>query len=161
MSDIGSITKLSSIDAFNAAADKLLLGKGLTNEESSLLLSAAVLLLRYGLADADRQRSREFAYWIVLNYSLSSGDYRPLYDLSFELGLYPLSKAIAVIDKNSLNTFNNYIALTEVEDRFTDKVTITFEQKQADNSFSSHSGDGFAYIAPTSFGKTERLVNSF
>ena len=105
MSDIGSITKLSSIDAFNAAADKLLLGKGLTNEESSLLLSAAVLLLRYGLADADRQRSREFAYWIVLNYSLSSGDYRPLYDLSFELGLYPLSKAIAVIDKNSLNTF--------------------------------------------------------
>lgn len=125
MSDIGSITKLSSIDAFNAAADKLLLGKGLTNEESSLLLSAAVLLLRYGLADADRQRSREFAYWIVLNYSLSSGDYRPLYDLSFELGLYPLSKAIAVIDKNSLNTFNNYIALTEVEDRFTDKVTIT------------------------------------
>lgn len=55
MSDIGSITKLSSIDAFNAAADKLLLGKGLTNEESSLLLSAAVLLLRYGLADADRQ----------------------------------------------------------------------------------------------------------
>lgn len=159
MSDIGSITKLSSIDAFNAAADKLLLGKGLKNEESSLLLSAAVLLLRYGLADADRQRSREFAYWIVLNYSLSSGDYRPLYDLSFELGLYPLSKAIAVIDKNSLNTFNNYIALTEVEDRFTDKVTITFEQKQADNSFSSHTGDGFAYIAPTSFGKTERLVN--
>ena len=42
MSDIGSITKLSSLDAFNAAADKLLLGKGLTNEESSLLLSAAV-----------------------------------------------------------------------------------------------------------------------
>ena len=42
MSDIGSITKLRSIEAFKSAADKLLLGKGLTNEEASLLLSAFV-----------------------------------------------------------------------------------------------------------------------
>ena len=59
MSDIGSITRLKSIDAFRTAVDKLLLGKSLTNEEASLLLSAAILLLRYSFADSKRPRSLE------------------------------------------------------------------------------------------------------
>lgn len=160
MSDIRSITSLKNINAFGSAADKLLLGKSLTNEESSLLLSAAVILLRYGFADSKRPRSLEFAYWIILNYSLNTGDLKPLYDFSFELGLYPLSKSIAEIDDRSFDTLNDYIALGKVEDNFTKGVTLTLEQKLADDSFFSYSGEGFAYIAPTSFGKTSRLVEA-
>ena len=107
MSDIRSITNLKNINAFRSAADKLLLGKRLTNEESSLLLSGAVLLLRYGFADSKRLRSLEFAYWIVLNYSLNTGDLKPLYDFSFELGLYPLSKSIVEIDDKPFDTLND------------------------------------------------------
>lgn len=160
MSDIGSITRLKSIDAFRTAVDKLLLGKSLTNEEASLLLSAAILLLRYSFADSKRPRSLEFAYWIVLNYSLNTGDLKPLYDFSFELGLYPISKSIAEIDNRSFNALSDYIALAKVEDGFTEDVTLTLEQKLADDSFFSCSGEGFAYIAPTSFGKTRRLIKA-
>lgn len=160
MSDIGSITKLMSIEAFKSAADKLLLGKGLTNEEASLLLSASIVLLRYSFADPKRLRSLEFAYWLVLNYSLNTGNLKPLYDFSFELGLYPISKSITQIDNRPFDALSDYIALAEVEDSFTEDVTLTLEQKLADSSFFSYPGEGFAYIAPTSFGKTGRLVKA-
>ena len=160
MSDIGSITKLKNNRAFKLAVDKLLLGKRLTNEESTLLLSAAIILLKYSFKGQNRPRSLELAYWIVLNYSLNTGDFKPLYDFSFELGLYPLSKSIVDTDNRFSDTLNDYIALAEVEENFTEDVTLTFEQRLADNSFSSYSGDGFAYIAPTSFGKTERLIKA-
>lgn len=51
MSDIGSITGLKNNGPFKSAVDKLLLGKELTNRESALLLSAAIVLFRYGLKD--------------------------------------------------------------------------------------------------------------
>lgn len=160
MSDASSITKLKNDSAFKLVVNKLLLGNELTNRESSFLLSAAIALLRYGLKDKNRTRSLEFAYWIILNYSLSTGDYRPLYDLSFELGLYPVAKSIVDIDEGRFNTLSDFIALDEIEKNFTKGVTLTLEQKLSDSSFSSYSGEGFAYIAPTSFGKTERLVDA-
>lgn len=91
---------------------------------------------------------------------MSSGNYRPLYDLSFELGLYPVAKSIVDIDKERFNTLSDFIALDEIKKNFTKGVTLTLEQKLSDSSFSSYSGEEFAYIAPTSFGKTERLVNA-
>lgn len=160
MSDASSITKLKNNSAFKLVVNKLLLGNELTNRESTFLLSAAIALLRYGLKDKNRTRSLEFAYWIILNYSLSTGDYRPLYDLSFELGLYPVAKSIVDIDEGRFNTLSDFIALDEIEKNFTKGVTLTLEQKLSDSSFSSYSGEGFAYIAPTSFGKTERLVDA-
>ncbi len=51
MSDTGSITRLKNNSPFKSAVDKLLLGKELTNRESTLLLSAAIALLRYALKD--------------------------------------------------------------------------------------------------------------
>lgn len=160
MSDASSITKLKNNSAFKLVVNKLLLGNELTNRESTFLLSAAIALLRYGLKDKNRTRSLEFAYWIILNYSLSTGDYRPLYDLSFELGLYPVAKSIVDINEGRFNTLSDFIALDEIEKNFTKGVTLTLEQKLSDSSFSSYSGEGFAYIAPTSFGKTERLVDA-
>lgn len=160
MSDASSITKLKNNSAFKSAVDKLLLGKELSNEESTFLLSAAIILLRYGLKDKTRTRSLELAYWIILNYSLNTGDFKPLYDLSFELGLYPLAKSIVDVDNERFDNLNDFIALTEIKESYTKGVTLTLEQKLADSSFSSFSGEGFAYIAPTSFGKTERLVNA-
>lgn len=160
MSDASTITKLKNNTTFKSTVDKLLLGKELTKKESTLLLSAAIALLRYGLIDRNRTRSLEFAYWIILNYSLSTGDFKPLYDCSFELGLYPLAKSIADVVEGRFNTLNDYIALAEIKENFTEDVTLTLEQKLSDRSFYSCSGEGFAYIAPTSFGKTERLVKA-
>ncbi|MBS6479461.1 MAG: DEAD/DEAH box helicase [Collinsella sp.] len=160
MSDASSITKLKNNSAFKLVVNKLLLDKELTKRESTFLLSAAIALLRYGLKDKNRTRSLEFAYWIILNYSLSTGDYRPLYDLSFELGLYPLAKSIVDLDERRFDTLKDYIALAEIKENFTKGVTLTLEQKLSDRSFFSYSGEGFAYIAPTSFGKTERLVKA-
>lgn len=117
-------------------------------------------MLRYALKDKNRIRSLEFAYWIILNYSLNTGNLKPLYDLSFELGLYPLAKSIVDLDERRFDTLKDYIALVEIKENFTDGVTLTLEQKLSDSSFSSYSGEGFAYIAPTSFGKTERLVKA-
>lgn len=160
MSDASTITKLKNNTTFKSTVDKLLLGKELTKKESTLLLSAAIALLRYGLIDRNRTRSLEFAYWIILNYSLSTGDFKPLYDCSFELGLYPLAKSIADVVEGRFNTLKDYIALAEIKENFTEDVTLTLEQKLSDRSFYSCSGEGFAYIAPTSFGKTERLVKA-
>lgn len=160
MSDTGSITRLKNNSPFKSAVDKLLLGKELTNRESTLLLSAAIALLRYALKDKNRTRSLEFAYWIILNYSLSTGNLKPLYDFSFELGLYPLAKSIVDLDERRFDTLKDYIALVEIKENFTEGVTLTLEQKLSDSSFFSYSGEGFAYIAPTSFGKTERLVKA-
>lgn len=160
MSDTGSITKLKNNSPFKSAVDKLLLRKELTNRESTLLLSAAIALLRYALKDKNRTRSLEFAYWIILNYSLSTGNLKPLYDFSFELGLYPLAKSIVDLDERRFDTLKDYIALVEIKENFTEGVTLTLEQKLSDSSFFSYSGEWFAYIAPTSFGKTERLVKA-
>ena len=102
MGDASSITRLKDNGAFKSAVDKLLLGVELTNRESTLLLSAAIALLRYGLEDKNRTRSLEFAYWIILNYSLSTGNLKPLYDLSFELGLYPWPNQLLILMKGAL-----------------------------------------------------------
>ncbi len=160
MNDLASITVLKKVPSFKTAADKLLIGVQLTKEESSLLLSSAVLLLRYGSIGQNRPRSLELAYWIVLNYSLNTEDFKPLFDFAFDLGLYPLAKAISSISDNAVETLNDCIALAKVEENFTDDVTLTLEQKLADEAFSTSVGKGFAYIAPTSFGKTERLVRA-
>ena len=45
MSDASSITKLKNNNAFKLVVNKLLLGKELTNRESTFLLSAAIALL--------------------------------------------------------------------------------------------------------------------
>lgn len=160
MNEVALITQLRRIDSFKAAADKLLLGSSLTNREASLLLSAAVLLLRSSSTGSNRPRSIELAYWIVLNYSLNTSDFRPLYEFSFELGLYPISKSLFDIDNAVFEKLSDCIAHAKIEDGFTEGVTLTLEQRMADKSFFSYCGDGFAYIAPTSFGKTERLVGA-
>lgn len=156
MSDVGTITKIKGNRAIQEAVDKLLAEQTLSLRESELVLAAAVLLLRHSEASGERGRGFEFAYWIVLNYSLETGNLKPLYDIAFSMGLYPICKAIA--RTGGFDSLGDGLALSVIDSEFTRDVVLTFEQDSCDRRFDAAGERDVAYLAPTSFGKTTRMI---
>jgi hypothetical protein len=52
------------------------------------------MFLKYYSNDNRNITYSEFAYYIILKYSISYNDFQPLYDFSTNLGFYPISKFI-------------------------------------------------------------------
>ena len=135
---------------------KLTLSQDLDFEESQYLLSSAIIFFRY--YDNDRRYKGYFniAYYIILKYSLLKNDYKPLYDISLQIGFYPISNFI--LKNNFLNeeTLHEAIINLEISKRYSKNNYIeTIEQFNRSNDiYNQIKEHDTAYIAPTSFGKS-------
>lgn len=141
---------------FISCFKKLIFNNQLTFEESQYLLTVSLLFFRYYNNDKRLKGYFNLAYYIILKYCLTSNDFRPLYDISLQIGFYPISEFIlrnnlleeqflheSIINQEIRTLYNNSSYIETVEQHNRSKEI--FERITLEDS---------AYIAPTSFGKS-------
>lgn len=161
--DRGVKTNLTKIgnqnEYFNKLMEKLVLDKPLTGYEASYILTCAMLFIKEYEKDVYKSSYVEIAYYIILKYSLNSGDYKPLYDFSVNFGYYPISSLILnnnLLDKESIEDLiiQNYMNKYKNEN-----ITETFEQHKIRENIFSDEQLNQSFIAPTSYGKSSIIID--
>lgn len=150
------LTLVSKEEKFSQVYTKLILEEQLNNNEKTYILTVALLSLRVYQEDKSKKSYLEFAYFIILQYSLKHSDYKPLYDFSADFGFYPITKEIL-----SLNLIETNIkdVLTNIQlENFKYKSYIeTLEQNNLRNSLHNQDKE-ISITAPTSYGKSELII---
>ena len=155
-----NLTNINKIEKFKTIMKKLTIGVVLDYDEKVYILSTALVFIEFYKKDRRYTSYREFAYYIILKYSLSCNDFKALYDFSTEFGFYPISKDL--IDKS---LFQNdkikdvLIDITLETYRTNESYIETFEQHKTKSSLINNNFNEMAYIAPTSFGKSAVIVD--
>lgn len=140
---------------FQVSYNKMLLNTELQEKEKLHLLKTAIYLLNFG--DIDLQK---LGYKIIVNYSIKSNDYKPLYDLAINKDYIPISKLIETkhfnpefIEEHFFNLF-----FSAYQENFkNDNYYLSGGQKGL-IEFSKSKND-FILVAPTSYGKSEIIIN--
>ncbi len=158
MSRINNLTWLKGNERFLQINSKLAMDVSLSEDESTFCLSVAILLIKEYEKDKRKTSYLEFGYYLILSYSLQSDNYEPLFDLSTNLGFYPISKYVlenGMIDEERLHHYfvNNGLSKFEYQ-----KITETLEQRKFRNQLVESEARDNCYIAPTSFGKSSMMV---
>ncbi len=153
----GFLTRLKNTDEHFAQAIKsLVLGEQIGPERYEYILCLGLLFLEEYKKNGN-EGDFEFAYFLVLSYSLQTQDYRPLVDFAFNNGLYPIAKAIIGADANNIE---DVLLLRGMRGYSEDSITYTKEQKEKMWSVLRSESKYKAFIAPTSFGKSELVIKS-
>ncbi|REC80096.1 DNA helicase [Chryseobacterium elymi] len=150
------LTTLKNNAEFTSCFKKLIFNNKLTFEEAQYILTVALIFFRYYNNDKRLKGYFNIAYYIVLKYGLVNDDYRPLYDISLQIGFYPISEFIlannllheeylheSIINQEIRTLYNNSSYIETVEQYNTSKEIL--ERISLEDS---------SYIAPTSFGKS-------
>lgn len=158
MSSLTSLAWLKNDSKLSDVIEKVSLGGELADEDLSYILAVSILFVKEYQRDARRTSYLEFGYFLVLIYSLNSDNFHPLFDLSTNLGFYPISKYI--LEHNILETNSIYYHFIEESLlKFkNNNITETFEQNKFRNEIIKSSAMDSCYIAPTSFGKSSLMV---
>ncbi|CYW45873.1 DNA helicase-like protein [Streptococcus suis] len=151
----GMLTRLSKDKTFSDVLLHLLFIKEtLTLEEAEYLFSVAIVFIE----EFEREKKRyyiEFAYAIIVRTCLKLGDYRALFDFSINFGFYPVARKIfqdKLINEVSFQDILSNIRLDGFNTN--DKINTLEQYKTTQKILESHEKN-FAFIAPTSFGKSE------
>ena len=135
---------------------KLLIGIELSDEELEKILSIGIFLT--GLDNKNLQR---LGYRLFLLYSKITDDYKPLYELSLNKGLIPISKFI----ENNLNYSERYGNIyTEINSIESDEFKWnnsyqTIGQFELFKEAKESKLKSQIIVAPTSYGKTELILS--
>ena len=154
-----NLTSVGKIDYIGKIVSKLMCEKILNEEEKEALLESALLLIHNYEKDITKKSYFELAYYIILKYSLSYGDYEPLYDFSFNYGFYPTIEYINKHIGKDTKTINTLALESVIPNYKRGDITETFYQKvNRDNIIESENSER-CYIAPTSFGKSSIIID--
>lgn len=150
------LTLVSKEEKFNQVYTKLLLEEQLNSNEKTYILTVALLSLRVYQSDMSNKSYLEFAYFIILKYSISYSDYKPLYDFSADFGFYPITKEIInlnLIEGNIKDVFTNI----QLENFKYKSYIETLEQNMLRKSLNNLEQE-ISITAPTSYGKSELII---
>lgn len=142
--------------SFSTLYDRFIIGEELSKKEYECLLSIAICFTY--AEDNDVQR---FGYRIIVDYCNKAHDYVPLYEITINKGLYPVSKFIEkhyVLEeqKNFFTEWNSaFLEQYAVEGRYQSE-----EQRGLVSFFAQNKANTVSIIAPTSYGKSELILSS-
>ncbi|WP_153393730.1 DEAD/DEAH box helicase [Chryseobacterium vaccae] len=150
------LSTLKSNAEFTNCFKKLIFNNELTFEEAQYILSVALIFFRYYNNDKRLKGYFNIAYYIILKYSLVHNDYRPLYDISLQIGFYPISEFILANSLLNEQHLHEFIINQEIRTLYKNSNYIeTVEQHNRSKEILERiSMEDSAYIAPTSFGKS-------
>lgn len=152
------LTHIGNIDYFNEVIEKLTLDKKLNNDESTYILTCAILFIREYEKDKTIQSYIELSYYIILKYSLIHNDYQPLYDFATNFGFYPISNALIKENLIEVPDINNLITTKQISTFQNNKIIETLEQHIIRQKILDENYSHFSFIAPTSYGKSSIIV---
>ena len=149
-----SLKKIKNTD-FSLLYNRFIIRHKLTTNEYKTILAIAVCFI-----NAENINVKQLGYRIIVEYCNQTNDYAPLYEISINNGLYPISR---FIEKNYLDD-NDRNFFTEWNDAFTEqyvKENICQSEQQSDltSFFNASQKRTVSVIAPTSYGKSELIVS--
>lgn len=132
----------------------------LNDDDLVFVLSCAILFLKKYHQNQKEKNCLSFAYFIVLKVAIVNNYYDPLYDISINMGWYPISRFI--LEKNLINSISilQVISDLKVDTYEFDGIIETYRQKNNRIDLLDSKNLEKAYIAPTSFGKS-KLIYEF
>lgn len=141
---------------FPALYSKYMINGELPLHDMEKLLSVAVYLV-----NIENVNLQHLGYRIIVDYCNNSQNYRPLYEIANLYGLYPVSKFIedhyiAEDEKNFFSAWND----ASVEQYHHDPIYQTEEQRELDVFYMDGKADNVSVVAPTSYGKSELILES-
>ncbi len=150
---LSTIYKRIKENGIEETYNSLLLDKPNDIAEDSMikLLSLAAILMK-----REETEYKKLAYYIILKYSILSGDYNPLYEMSYDLFNIPV---IELLDKiNNTDEEGIYAEIYDILKSRCEKNGnfYTLKQEQMRKNFFEKDIET-AVVAPTSFGKTELI----
>lgn len=111
----------------------------------------------YVIINSSKEIDIEFAYSIILNYSLITSDYEPLYEFSMIMGFAPIIPEISNAIRKKTISEEILENLYMVDNKYNGKI-LTSGQIKLFNLIGIDKN--YSAIAPTSYGKTEIIINS-
>lgn len=141
---------------FEESYIKLQLNKELNDTEIQNLLKNAIIFTNFG--DLDLQK---LGYKIIVSYSNKYSEYKPLFDFSINKGYFPISKLIEQQQINNPGFDDHFFNLffSSFQDNFKEKNYYISNGQKKLIEFSSQNDSNFVLVAPTSYGKSEIIVN--
>ena len=135
---------------------KYMLNGELPLHDMEKLLSVAVYLV-----NIKNVTLQHLGYRIIVNYCNNYKNYKPLYEIANFYGLYPVSKFIedhyiADDEKTFFSAWND----ASVEQYRHDSIYQTEEQKELDDFYVEGKSANVSVVAPTSYGKSELILES-
>ncbi|QLY40727.1 DEAD/DEAH box helicase [Hujiaoplasma nucleasis] len=151
------LSNLKRNNMFQNIMKKLCLSKELETTEEVFILNFAMILIEM-YKKYNKKTLIEFSYFVILKYSLTSKNYLPLYDFSYEMGFYPI---IDEIFKHKLVDFDSprQVIYHSLVNDYKDDYVNTFEQKESKSNFIKSKEKEISYTAPTSYGKSEVMIS--
>lgn len=136
--------------------EKFILDKDIGKSEYVYILSLATLFL-----NCDNENIQHLGYRIVVIYCNRFNDYKPLYEVANNLGLIPISQFIENIYKkkemeNFYTEFNSAINQTF----FVKNIYYSIQQKKLVNFYGENADSTVSVVAPTSYGKTDLILET-
>ncbi|MDY0193998.1 MAG: DEAD/DEAH box helicase [Aliarcobacter butzleri] len=158
------LTNLKNTNEFKDIYYKLIQGNSnITLEEQKFILLSAILFFNFYNNDNRFKSFFKLAYYIILKYSQLFNDFKPLYDISIQIGFFPICNILVDNDKIELDSISSIISHNLVKSKFVNErenYIETLEQHNSVIQLLESSCDTLAYIAPTSFGKSS-LISTF
>ena len=150
---------------FNRVVEKLMTGsRGLSFSDKSFLLACVILLIRKFESTTKNNNEEngqkgylELAYALILQYSAVYNDFEPLSDFCIEYGFYPV---VDVLDRiKSDKQISEILAVSRIRKEYKYKDFVeTKQQKSLREYFFETNDKTICLSAPTSFGKSELIV---
>lgn len=150
-----TLAKIKNTD-FTSLYNRFILCESLSKREYECILAIAVCF-----TNADDVKVQQFGYRIIVEYCNQTGNYAPLYEISINEGLYPVSKFIE--QHYALDKHRNFF--TEWNNAFLEQYSIgdvyqSEQQQLLVRFFNNKKSKTVSIIAPTSYGKSELIVSA-
>ncbi|MCV2523353.1 DEAD/DEAH box helicase [Bacillus velezensis] len=143
---------------FSELFKKLALEKNLTDIEYKKLLSLAIIFI-----NEKDENIFKLGYRIIVFYSNQTKDYRPLYDISINKGLYPVVKSIEKIENYRKKIEESFFKLFNASfgENYKDgDIYLSEQQTDLYLFFQTKDKESVSVIAPTSYGKSELIIST-
>ena len=141
---------------FGNLYNRFIVGSEMNSNEYECLLALAVCF-----TNADDTYVQQLGYRIIVEYCNQTGSYLPLYEISINKGLYPVSEFIEEhhINDEKRNFFTEWN--TAFMQQYSDNgIFKSKEQSMMGNFFKNREMKTVSVIAPTSYGKSDLILNA-
>ncbi|PZM85764.1 MAG: DNA helicase [candidate division SR1 bacterium] len=154
-----NFTNLLKIEKFSDIMRKIDFLEDLDSSEKEYILSVAIICIDKYKQDDHLLSYLNFAYYIILHYTIITGDDIPLLDFSTNLGLYPITNKILEKNRDKTSLLEDII-YRSIYCKYSNNAGYveTFKQKVSKQEILESDSSETAYIAPTSYGKSELII---
>ncbi|MCK9338278.1 MAG: DEAD/DEAH box helicase [Arcobacteraceae bacterium] len=158
------LTTLKNTEEFKDTFHKLIVGnQDITPKDQEFILLCAILFFNFYNQDKRYRSYFRLAYYIILKYSQLFNDFKPLYDISIQIGFFPICNILIDNQKIQPNNVSDVISHKFLKSKYINErenYIETLEQHNSVKKLLESTSNTLAYIAPTSFGKSS-LISTF